>query len=158
MKQLTCLLLFGSLSLILLSCQKLVLTEDTCTCSSQTSPSSSEVKGLLTAHTWQINEVIDPFSGPRFKRGVFSDGKDFASARYLYKDNGALTGNSWQGNTITNTCYTLLDNRKIQVTAPPCIDFYDIITISPFELSYKNNSGSIFVLGPVEGDTSTGNK
>jgi hypothetical protein len=156
MKQLTCLLLFGSLSLLLLSCQKSVFTEDTCTCSSQTN--SSEIKNLLIAHTWQINEVIDPYSGTRFKRGVFSDGKDFASARYLYKDNGALTGNSWQGNTITNTCYTLLDNRKIQVTAPPCIDIYTIISIGSSELSYKDKSGTIFILGPAGVSETPGNK
>lgn len=156
MKQLTSLLLLAPLSFILLSCEKQVLTETTCSCSSQTS--SSEIKAMLTAHTWQINEVIDPFSGTRYKRGVFSDGKDFESARYLYKDNGILTGTSWQGNTITNTCYTFLDNRKIQVTALPCIDIYDIITIDPSEFSYKTNNGSIFILGPVGVGESTGGK
>ncbi|WP_148661244.1 hypothetical protein [Flavisolibacter tropicus] len=148
-----CLLLLASL--VLLSCQKQVLKDNTCSCSNDTS--FSEVKNLLTAHPWQINEVIDPFSGTRYKRGVLTDGKDFATARYLYKENGTLTGNTWQG-SIANTCYTLLDNRKIQVCSPPCIDIYNVISIGATEYSYKDNSGTIFILGPVEASETTGHK
>ena len=154
MKQLADLLLFASLSLALLSCQKPLLTENVCTCQT----SYSEVKSLLTAHTWQINEVIDPFSGARFKRGVLSDGKDFAIARYLYKEDGAHTGINWEGNSIINSCYTFLDNRKIQVTDTRCTNLYNIISIGSTEFSYKDNSGTIFILGPAATSETPGNK
>jgi hypothetical protein len=149
----TCLLLL--VSVVLLSCQKQALKADSCTCSSETG--FNEIKSILTAHPWQINEVIDPFSGTRYKRGVTSDGKDFAAARYLYKESGVISGTSWQG-SISNTCYTLIDNRRIQVSSPTCIDVYTIISIGPTEYSYKDKSGTIFVLGPVLTSETTGDK
>lgn len=135
------------LLLVLTSCQKRAVTETVPANNKQVS--SSEAKTWLTAHTWQINEVIDPFTGTRYKRGVISDSKDFASVRYTFKEDSTLTGIDWFGTSVTNTFYMLQDNQKIQIISPTCTYVNDIISINASVFSYKSLDGSVFILGPA---------
>lgn len=112
---------------------------------------SSEVRKLLTSQTWQIEEVVDPFSGVRYKRGSVSDGKEFYLARYTYGENGSITGTDWFGNPIKNTSYNLQDgDRKLVMVAPDCTSINEILFISATKFTYKANDGSVFTLTPVQ--------
>jgi len=142
------------LLLLVSACQKVPLAEPALVPAS--TKGSEEIKNLATAHTWQIEEVIDPFSGTRYKRGVTSDGKNFSIARYTYHADYTLTGMDWEGNNIENTTYTMLDNQKMKITSPACIYVNEVINISTSQFSYKTIDGSIIILGPV--GTTSGSK
>lgn len=111
--------------------------------------SADETQKLLTAHPWQIEEIVDPFSGLRYKRGKLSDGKTFSIARYTYHDDGTMSGMHWDGVPLTNSTYALLDQNTIRLSSPSCIWVTDIITLTPTRFSYKSIDGSIFTFSPV---------
>ena len=109
----------------------------------------AQVKTTFNSTTWIIDEVTDPNSGLRFKRGVFSDGKRFDIAYYNYNTDGTVTGRDWSDNVLTNTRYTWLNNGKIlKVVYPACEINKDIITLTATELKYKSIDGAIFKLIP----------
>jgi hypothetical protein len=113
---------------------------------------SERGQNLLSKQTWQIEEVIDPYAGVRFKRGVISDGKEFWLAQYKYTANGYITGIDWFGNPIVNNKYLLLEGgKKIKIIAPDCTVINDIILLTDDKFSYKAIDGSQFILCPVQG-------
>ena len=141
-----------SLSLLFFFCLACLLTA--CTRTLEETPlletnSADETQTLLTAHPWQIEEVVDPFSGLRYKRGVLSDGKTLSIARYTYHNDGTVSGMHWDGNPLNNCTYTLLDQNTIRLSSPSCIWVTDIITLTPTRFSYKSIDGSIFTFSPV---------
>lgn len=145
-----------SLLISLTSCYKIVLEDMSSiqeggTTEAKISRDSSEVKRLLIGKTWQIEEVVDPISGVRYQRGKVSDGKEFQLARYVYGENGSITGTDWFGNPIKSTAYQLQEsNRKFVIVAPDCSSINEILFISATKFSYKANDGSVFTLTPVQ--------
>ena len=116
---------------------------------------SMESQNLLSKQTWQIEEVIDPYAGVRFKRGVISDGKEFWLAQYKYTANGSITGNDWFGKVLVNNKYVLQEGgKKIKIITPDCTVINDIILLTQDKFSYKTIDGSQFILGPVQGSKS----
>jgi hypothetical protein len=148
MKQLKQLIPLSTLLLVLLtSCVKEAALEEA------SEPMSKRIdttgsKSWLTAHTWQIKEVIDPITGTRYKRGVSSDGKNFGAAYYTYKEDQTITGMDWNSTILVDNSYTLLDNGKIRIVSPACTYINHIITLSATEFSYKTIDGSVFILEP----------
>lgn len=141
--------------IFLTSCYKGVLEEVTTVreekINTKVARDSSEVGKLLAAQTWQIEEVVDPFSGVRYKRGSVSDGKEFYLARYTYRENGSITGTDWFGKPIINTLYSLQDgDQKLIISAPDCTSINEILFISATKFTYKANDGSVFTLTPVQ--------
>jgi hypothetical protein len=138
------------------SCYKGILEEITSNNEKETTitkmaSDSSEVRKLLTAHTWQIEEVVDPFSGVRYKRGSVSDEKGFHLARYIYGVDGSIKGTDWFGNPIKDNFYSLQNgDKQFLIITPDCTSINEIISISSTKFVYKANDGSILTLTPID--------
>jgi hypothetical protein len=146
-----------SLLVSLTSCYKLVLENMTRTGEVSTTQKmatdTSEVRKLMVAQAWQIEEVVDSFSGVRYQRGKISDGKEFQLTRYTYGENGSITGLDWFGNPIKNTSYSLQEgDRKFVIVAPDCTSVNEVLFISATKFTYKANDGSVFTLTPVQAE------
>lgn len=146
-------------ALLLTSCIKESVPGTQFACSAPVFASSA-TKDLLTAHTWQIDEIVDPFQEIRYKRGVISDAKDFAIARYTYHDDQSITGMDWFGQPLEHHYYSLQDQEQhLKFITPTCCSIAAIIKINESEFSYKSADGSIFKLVPAaQSQPTTGTK
>lgn len=128
------------ISLTAMSCRKAVCTEP---------GKQSEPQSTIAGYDWMIDEVVDPISGVRFKRGVQTDEKNFAIARFRFTPNGAYTGISWDGSQIANARYAILnDGRTLQLILPACTSMNEIRELRADKFVYISNDGSVFTLVP----------
>lgn len=73
----------------------------------------SEVKKLLIARTWQVNEVSEVQNNQStvvFKRGAANNEEDYTEVRQLFKEDGSIVYIDQEGESGSDGRYQLLDN------------------------------------------------
>lgn len=129
----------------------IVISSASCGSKENTVSPVSGIKKLLTAQTWQINEVTDVQNGvstPLYKRGASDNEEDFSAVRQLFKVDGSIIYTGQFGETGSNGKYELLDNdSRLRLSMP---DWGFSVTVA----ALKVTSGLFsYQLGNSEGYT-----
>lgn len=82
----------------------------------------SEVKKMLIARPWQVNEVSEVQNNQNtvvYKRGAANNEEDYTEVRQLFKEDGSIVYTDQEGETGSDGHYELLDNGnslKLSIT------------------------------------------
>lgn len=129
----------------------LVVCSTSCRSKEDMVPPLSVIKRLLTAQTWQINEVFDVQNGvitPLYKRGATNNEEDFSAVRQLFKTDGRIIYTGQEGETGSDGRYELLENdTRLKLSMP---EWGLSVTVN----AVKVTSGEFsYQLGTAEGYT-----
>lgn len=138
----------------------LIACAASCRSKDEVLPSFSVVKRLLTAQTWQLNEVIDVQNGgvptPLYKRGAPDNEDDFSKVRQQFKADGGIIYTDQDGETGTDGRYELLENDTRLKLSMPEMGFsvtVNTLKVTSGEFSYRLAAGegyTIFTFGPAQ--------
>lgn len=137
----------------------LLIASAGCHSKNDVAPPLSVIKRLLTAHTWQINEVTDTQNGNAttvYKRGAAHNEDDFSLVRQQFTTDGRIIYTDQFGDSGANGTYVLLDNdTRIRLGMPDMglSVTADQLKVTDGEFSYQleNNDGhTTFIFGPAK--------
>ena len=95
---------------------------------------------LLTAKTWQIEEVAEVEEGiPNvvYKRGFPNNQDDFSLVRQTFKKDGSITYIDQQGQSGTNGRYQLLDNKMMRLSVDGLSTIVSNVVVRENAFSYR---------------------
>lgn len=111
-----------------------------------------EVKKLLTAQTWQMNEVSEVQNGVStvvYKRGAAQNEEDYSAVRQLFKADGSIVYTDQDGSTGADGRYELLDNDTSLKLSMPAYDLsvtVYAVKVTSGEFSYRLGTAEGYVL------------
>ena len=112
---------------------------------------------LLTAKTWQIEEVVDVIDGEEpnitYKRGRTDNEEDYTLVRQTFKKNGTITYIDQFGESGSNGRYQLLPNNMLSLSLGMLTTVVEQVMIRENSFSYKlvHQDGYIqFTFSPVQ--------
>jgi hypothetical protein len=100
------------------------------------------VKELLTARTWQMEEVTDNHGTPvvTYKRGAANNEEDYSLVRQSFKADGSITYIDQFGDAGTNGTYELLENDtkiRLGMTGSTLSVVAQNLSVSTTRFSYR---------------------
>jgi hypothetical protein len=88
----------------------------------EVTPPVTDVKTLLTAKTWQVNEVNEWDGTSKtvyYKRGAANNEEDYSAVRQQYRADGSIVYTDQEGETGTDGRYELLENNtRLKLSMP----------------------------------------
>jgi hypothetical protein len=123
------------------SCQKEALTET----------SESLIEKQLTAHTWQVEEVIATMNGQQFTvytKGSPTNAEDYSRVRQRFLPAGLMHYTDTDGNAVTDGHWALRDNHtKLDMSDPAGGQVTgEEVTVNTTRLSYKFVDGADYFI------------
>lgn len=112
---------------------------------------------LLTAKTWQIEEVAEIMDGEpphvTYKRGVENNEDDFSLIRQTFKKNGSITYIDQEGASGSNGRYQLLSNHMLRLSMGFISTIVEHVVIRENSFSYRlvhEGGYTQFTFSPVQ--------
>ncbi|MBK7883675.1 MAG: hypothetical protein IPJ81_07615 [Chitinophagaceae bacterium] len=129
------------------SCQKEISKED----------AGTDAKGLLTAKTWQMQQVTTVENGIstiEFKRGAQNNLNDYSKMRLTFKPDGSMIFIDELGDQLNNASYVLLnDNKNLKITVDGFPITFENLAITANQFSVKekiaDNEYSLYIFTPA---------
>lgn len=124
-----------------------------------TEPTQLSVSQMLTAKTWQVEEVTDHMGGnidKLYKRGANNNQDDYSLVRQQFKTDGTITYTDEFGITGKDGLWELQDNnKKIKLNLPSmglsvvCEDVTVTANSFSYKLTYPGNGYVLFTFSPL---------
>lgn len=107
-------------------------------------------KDLLTAKTWQMEEVTDNHGTPQvvYKKGAANNEEDYSLVRQAFKADGTITYIDQFGDAGTNGTYELLENNtriRLGMTGSSLSVVAQSLNVSASRFSYHLVDGAGYV-------------
>jgi hypothetical protein len=131
-----------------------LFTTTSCSKDKEDKPVSVEQQ-LLTAKTWQVEEVSETIDGNKkvtYKRGAQNNEDDFSMIRQSFKKNGSITYVDSFGASGTDGRYQLLSNQQMRLSIGGLSTVVFAVTVQENSFSYKQEiQGGVlqFTFSPV---------
>lgn len=125
----------------------------------EVTPPLSDVKTLLMAKNWQVNEVIEMNGTDKtvvYKRGVAGNEEDYSAVRQQYKADGSIVYTDNDGETGSDGRYELLENNtklKLSVPSMGMSVTVNSLKVTSGEFSYRLGTSAAYLqltFGPAQ--------
>lgn len=112
---------------------------------------------LLTAKTWQMEEVADVINGSTphvtYKRGATNNEDDFSLIRQTFKKDGSITFIDQEGESGSDGRYQLLENNMLRLSWGFITSIVEHVVIRENSFSYRlvhEDGYTQFTFSPVQ--------
>lgn len=125
----------------------------------ETTPPLTDVKTLLMAKNWQVNEVAEWNGTDKtvvYKRGATNNEDDYSAVRQQYKADGTIAHTDEDGETGSDGRYELLDNNTKMKLSVPSVGMsvtVNSLKVTSNEFSYRLGTGAAYLqltFGPAQ--------